>query len=52
MENLSGDVGAKALLSAHTQEIFEIETGDSSPLADIDTPEEFARYSASPVPVR
>ena len=38
-ENLQGDVGARPLMSAHSGNVFEIETGDRAPLTDIDTPE-------------
>jgi CTP:molybdopterin cytidylyltransferase MocA/xanthine/CO dehydrogenase XdhC/CoxF family maturation factor len=45
MCNLSGDAGAKSLMTTHAEKIFEIEAGDNAPLTDIDTPDTYAAHS-------
>jgi molybdenum cofactor cytidylyltransferase len=47
IENLEGDVGAKALMSAQADAIFELEAGNSAPLTDIDTPDALALHNPS-----
>jgi CTP:molybdopterin cytidylyltransferase MocA/xanthine/CO dehydrogenase XdhC/CoxF family maturation factor len=42
MAELKGDVGARSLMSVHADQVWEIEVGDASPLADIDTPQDLA----------
>ena len=44
MTNLKGDNGARALLDAHAAMVTQIETGDDTPLTDIDTLEALAAY--------
>ncbi len=39
MQILHGDTGARAIMAAHPDLVWEIEAGDEAPLADIDTPE-------------
>ena len=41
---LSGDQGAKALLSAHSDLVYELAVEDAGIHIDIDTPEDLARY--------
>jgi len=42
MLQISGDVGARHLIGAHADEVFEIEMDDDAPLLDIDTPDALA----------
>lgn len=44
MLELNGDAGARSLMAAHADQLCEIEAGDDTPLADIDTPEALAAY--------
>ena len=41
---LEGDTGAKLLLAAHLDLIYEMEADDDGPLIDIDTSEALAAY--------
>jgi molybdenum cofactor cytidylyltransferase len=45
MMHLEGDAGARALLSAHAEAVYEVET-DAGVLADADTPAAFAALEA------
>lgn len=45
MEQLGGDIGARALMERHCDILCEIESGDDAPLIDIDTPEAMAAYA-------
>ncbi len=42
MRQIGGDVGARHLIGAHADEVFEIEMDDDAPLLDIDTPDALA----------
>jgi molybdenum cofactor cytidylyltransferase len=42
MMHLEGDTGARALLSAHAEAVYEVEMDDAGVLADADTPAAFA----------
>jgi xanthine dehydrogenase accessory factor len=44
MEELRGDAGARALMIRHADLVCDVEAGDDTPLADIDTPEALAAY--------
>jgi molybdenum cofactor cytidylyltransferase len=46
MAAIEGDVGAKALLDAYAELVCEIDAGDDSVLADIDTQEALTAYRA------
>ncbi|HEX3753635.1 MAG TPA: molybdopterin-binding/glycosyltransferase family 2 protein [Rhizomicrobium sp.] len=46
MLSLEGDVGARALLVRHPEQVCEVEIEDDAPLTDIDTPEALAAYEA------
>jgi molybdenum cofactor cytidylyltransferase len=41
---LKGDTGARTLISAHIDQVMEVQSGDDAPLTDIDTPEALAAY--------
>ncbi|AUG76502.1 4-diphosphocytidyl-2C-methyl-D-erythritol synthase [Kitasatospora sp. MMS16-BH015] len=41
-----GDVGARALLAAHAEELTLVECGDIATPDDLDTPEDLARWTA------
>ena len=41
---LNGDAGARSLMTIHADQLCEVEAGDDTPLADIDTPEALAAY--------
>jgi CTP:molybdopterin cytidylyltransferase MocA/xanthine/CO dehydrogenase XdhC/CoxF family maturation factor len=45
MEELRGDTGARALMIRHADLVCDVEAGDDTPLADIDTPEAFEAHS-------
>ena len=42
---LKGDAGARSLMSVHADQVWEVEEGNGSPLADIDTPQDLAAFS-------
>jgi len=44
MLELNGDAGGRTLMAAHEDQLCEVEAGDDTPLADIDTPEALAAY--------
>ena len=46
MRHTEGDTGARALLSAHADAVFEVEMDDAGVLADADTPATFAALEA------
>jgi molybdenum cofactor cytidylyltransferase len=46
MMHLDGDTGARALLSAHANAVYEVEMDDAGILADADTPAAFAAIEA------
>jgi len=46
MMHLEGDTGARALLSAHADAVYEVEMPDAGILADADTPAAFAAIEA------
>jgi molybdenum cofactor cytidylyltransferase len=46
MTHLEGDTGARALLSAHADAVYEVEMPDAGILADADTPAAFAAIEA------
>ncbi len=46
MMHLEGDTGARALLSAHADAVYEVEMDDAGILADADTPAAFAAIEA------
>jgi CTP:molybdopterin cytidylyltransferase MocA len=46
LAKLTGDRGARGLISAHADQVCEIEAGDAGPLTDIDTPDALAAYPA------
>jgi molybdenum cofactor cytidylyltransferase len=46
MRQAEGDTGARALLSAHTDAVYEVEMDDAAVLADADTPAAFAAIEA------
>ncbi len=43
---LTGDIGAKHLITEHDELVCEVEAEDDAPLTDIDTPEALAAYRA------
>jgi len=43
---LTGDIGAKHLMTEHDELVCEVEAEDDAPLTDIDTPEALAAYRA------
>lgn len=43
-DNLTGDVGAKALLARHASQVTYVNAGDNTPLQDIDTPQALEAY--------
>lgn len=43
---LTGDIGAKHLMTGHDELVCEVEAEDDAPLTDIDTPEALAAYRA------
>jgi molybdenum cofactor cytidylyltransferase len=45
MEDVAGDVGARHLIGAHQDAVFEVEMPDGGVLLDLDTPEAFAAHS-------
>jgi molybdenum cofactor cytidylyltransferase len=49
MEGVAGDVGARHLIGAHEDAVFEVEMPDGGVLLDLDTPEAFAAH-AKPAP--
>jgi molybdenum cofactor cytidylyltransferase len=49
MEDVAGDVGARHLIGAHQDAVFEVEMPDGGVLLDLDTPEAFAAH-AKPEP--
>ena len=46
MMHAEGDIGARALLSAHADAVYEVEMDDAGVLADADTPAAFAAIEA------
>jgi CTP:molybdopterin cytidylyltransferase MocA/xanthine/CO dehydrogenase XdhC/CoxF family maturation factor len=44
MEDLRGDSGARSLMARNAEQVCEVDAGDETPLADIDTPEALAAY--------
>ena len=46
MLHTEGDTGARALLSAHADAVYEVEMDDAGVLADADTPAAFAALEA------
>jgi molybdenum cofactor cytidylyltransferase len=46
MRGADGDTGARALLSAHAEAVYEVEMDDAGVLADADTPAAFAAIEA------
>ncbi|MSO88954.1 MAG: 4-diphosphocytidyl-2C-methyl-D-erythritol kinase [Rhodospirillaceae bacterium] len=42
MKAVSGDIGARQIISAHGEAVYELEMGDDSALVDVDTPEALA----------
>jgi molybdenum cofactor cytidylyltransferase len=46
MTQLTGDFGAKSLMTLHADRVTEVEVGSESIFADIDTPEDLARVTA------
>jgi molybdenum cofactor cytidylyltransferase len=48
MQDLAGDVGAKALIGAYEDQVVEVEMPDDAILADIDTPDALAKAQARP----
>jgi molybdenum cofactor cytidylyltransferase len=50
MAQLTGDVGARALLRTHGEAVFEVETGDEGVLTDYDTPTALAPKPEGPGP--
>ncbi len=42
--SLDGDVGARALMAAHPEAVWEVEAADDGPVLDIDTPDALAEY--------
>jgi xanthine dehydrogenase accessory factor len=45
MEEIRGDMGARALMSRHADLVCDVEASDNAPLIDIDTPEAFAAHT-------
>ena len=45
MEDVVGDVGARHLIGAHQEAVFEVEMPDGGVLLDLDTPEAFAAHA-------
>ncbi|MEE2971254.1 MAG: molybdopterin-binding/glycosyltransferase family 2 protein [Pseudomonadota bacterium] len=45
MEDVAGDVGARHLIGAHEDAVFEVEMPDGGVLLDLDTPEAFAAHA-------
>jgi molybdenum cofactor cytidylyltransferase len=50
MDDVAGDVGARHLIGAHEDAVFEVEMPDGGVLYDLDTPEAFAAHGAPPQP--
>ncbi|HUS96341.1 MAG TPA: NTP transferase domain-containing protein [Hyphomicrobiaceae bacterium] len=48
MKNLKGDIGAKALLGVHAEDVAEVAIDSDAILTDIDTPEALAIARSSP----
>lgn len=46
MTRLTGDFGAKSLMTLHADRVTEVEVGSASIFADIDTPADLARLTA------
>ena len=44
IEAIEGDVGARGLIGAYPELVYEAEAGNDAPLIDIDTPEDLAAY--------
>lgn len=44
MVEISGDVGARHLIGANAELVYEVEFEDTAVLTDLDTPEEWAQY--------
>ncbi|HSC18037.1 MAG TPA: molybdopterin-binding/glycosyltransferase family 2 protein [Rhizomicrobium sp.] len=44
IEAIEGDVGARGLIGAYPELVYEVEAGSDAPLIDIDTPEDLAAY--------
>lgn len=42
--------GARAVIGAHPQHVLDVATTDDGAFIDIDTPEEYARYTGFPLP--
>ena len=45
MDDVAGDVGARHLIGAHQDAVFEVEMPDGGVLLDLDTPEAFAAHA-------
>ena len=46
LAQLTGDIGAKALISDHPDRIFDMPTGDDGVLIDLDTPEAWTAWQS------
>jgi molybdenum cofactor cytidylyltransferase len=46
MRHAQGDTGARSILSAHADDVYEVEMEDAGVLADADTPAAFAAIEA------
>jgi molybdenum cofactor cytidylyltransferase len=44
MTDVSGDVGARHLIGAHAELVYEVEFEDTAVLTDLDTPEEWSQF--------
>ena len=44
MQDIAGDVGAKALIGANESLVYEVEFEDTAVLTDLDTPEQWSEY--------
>lgn len=47
LQSLEGDMGARALLAAHPEAVFDLETSGAAATLDVDTPEALARARAA-----
>jgi molybdenum cofactor cytidylyltransferase len=49
IDRFTGDVGGRELLTRHPEDVLEVPVDDPGILANINTPDEYARYAPTPV---
>ena len=49
MAEVSGDVGARHLIGANADLVYEVEFEDTAVLMDLDTPEQWVRFQETKV---